>query len=313
MIKDIRFTITDADRREGRLDKIILARFPTSTRAFVNKAFAAGEVEANGKAALKSDSPACGSVITLPQLMERGDRRAAPAPGTLDVVFEDAAFVVVSKPPGQPCHPVAPGETGTLANALLHAYPEIEGVGDDPMMPGLLHRIDSGTSGLVLCAKNQEAFDAVRAQFAARSVRKGYMAVVLGEVAAQGGVSGHLAHSSSFRGRMRCVSGAKLPKGERPMFAETFYRPVMRHGGMTLLDVTIYTGVTHQIRCQLASIGHPIVGDVTYGAPEAIESAHGKCHLLHASSITFAHPADGRERHVAAALPDIFPPHFRNA
>ena len=295
------FELTDADSTD-RLDKAVLARAPGSTRALVAACFAAGGVRADGKPASKSDRLAAGTRIDVAGLAETGDRAVGPEPDApLAVVFEDASLVAFDKPAGQPCHPVRPRERGTLAGAALARYPELASVGGDPAIPGLLHRLDAGTSGLVLAARTQAAFAAVRAQIAAHEVRKVYLALVEGAVERAGGVSGHLAHADSFRGRMRCVSGGSLPHGERPMFAETFYRPMRRIGAFTLLEVTILTGVTHQIRCQLASIGHPVAGDALYGAHPLPSGEPG--HRLHALSMSFRHPATDRETTVRAPAP----------
>ncbi|MGI5870381.1 MAG: RluA family pseudouridine synthase [Kiritimatiellia bacterium] len=306
MIRDIVFTLDEADERLGRLDKALLARFPGSSRALVGAAFAEGAVRLDGREAVKSAPPRRGGVVTLPRLFERADRAPLPRDGELRVVFADAALIAIDKPGGQPCHPIAPGETGTLANILAARFPDLADVGDDPAMPGLLHRIDSGTSGLVLCARTQPAFDFIRRQFTARTVEKTYLAIVHGAVAKAGGVSGWLAHSSSFRGRMRCVASASLPKGERALFAETFYKPLRSLDGRTLLDVTIATGVTHQIRCQLASIGHPIVGDATYGPDRPLDGPFGPHHLLHAATLAFDHPATGERMTIKSAPPEDF-------
>ena len=302
-MRSFSFGFTAEDAAAGRLDKAVLARAPGSTRALVAACFAAGGVRAGGRAAAKSDRPAPGTRIDVADLAETGDRAVAPEPDApLAVVYEDAALVAFDKPAGQACHPVRPLERGTLAGAALARYPELADVGGDPAIPGLLHRLDAGTSGLVLAARTQPAFDAVRAQLSAHSARKVYLALVEGAVEKAGGVSGHLAHADSFRGRMRCVSGGALPRGERPMFAETFYRPLRRTGAFTLLEVSIFTGVTHQIRCQLASVGHPVAGDALYGARPLPASA-GPGHRLHALSATFVHPATGRETTVRAPAP----------
>lgn len=302
-MRSFSFEFTDADAAAGRLDKAVLARAPGSTRALVAACFAAGGVRAGGRPAAKSDRPAPGARIEVSDLADTNDRAAVPEPDApLAVVFEDAALVAFDKPAGQPCHPVRPLERGTLAGAALARYPELAAVGGDPSTPGLLHRLDAGTSGLVLAARTQAAFDAVRAQIAAHEAVKTYLALVEGAVGRAGGVSGRLAHADSFRGRMRCVSGAALPRGERPMFAETFYRPLRRAGAFTLLEVTIRTGVTHQIRCQLASIGHPVAGDALYGARPLPPDA-GPGHRLHALAATFVHPDTGREITIRAPRP----------
>lgn len=303
MFRTISFTISETDLRNVRLDKIILAHFPTSTRALVSHAFEKATVCINGSPQPKAFRPTEGSVVTLPQLLESTDHAVTPQGGALDIVCVDPSILALNKPGGQSCHPLKPGETGTLANIIVAHYPEMAGIGGDPLMPGLLHRIDAGTSGLVLCARNPEAFAFIRSQFTARTVKKTYTAVVQGNVRNAGGVSGYLAHNSSFRGKMRCVSGAKLPRGEQPLFAETFFKPLEYRDGETVLKVTIYTGVTHQIRCQLAYIGHPIVGDATYGSDSALKGEHGTFHLLHATDIEFVHPFTRKTVLLNAALP----------
>ena len=307
MLENIAFEITEADIAGAgagaarRLDKIIGARFPTSTRALIAEAFAAGAALCDGAPRKKSFIPRCGSVVTLARLAEASDFAAAPDDaGGLSIAYEDAFFAAFDKPAGQPCQPVRPGETGTLANAIAARFPEMRAIGGAASaradaaalsMPGMLHRIDAGTSGLVLCAKTQEAYDFARAQFSARTAEKTYLATVEGAVRASGGVSGYLAHNTSFRGKMRPVSGAALPRGERAMFAETFYKPLETRGGKTLLEVRIFTGVTHQIRCQLASIGRPVAGDILYGANTKLNGAFGDYHLLRSWKISFEHPA----------------------
>ena len=303
MFHTISFIISEDDLRYVRLDKIMLAHFPTSTRALVNYAFETTAVCVDGIPCPKAFRPTEGSVVTLPHLLETKDRAATPQEGALDIVLVDPSILALNKPGGQPCHPVKPGEIGTLANIIVARYPEMAGIGGDPLMPGLLHRIDAGTSGLVLCARTPEAFEFIRSQFTARTVKKIYTAVVHGNVREAGGVSGYLAHNSSFRGKMRCVSGAKLPRGEAPLFAETFYKPIDHQNGKTILEVTIYTGVTHQIRCQLASIGHPIVGDATYSPDSAFKGENGEFHLLHATAIEFVHPYTRKTVLLKAALP----------
>ena len=303
MLRNISFTMSEDDLRYVRLDKIILGHFPTSTRALVNDAFEKAAVCIDGVPRPKAFRPAEGRVVTLPQLLEGTDRAATPRDGALEIVLIDPSILALNKPGGQPCHPVKPGETGTLSNIIVARYPEMAGIGGDPLMPGLLHRIDAGTSGLVLCARTPEAFEFIRSQFTARTIKKTYTAVVHGNVREAGGISGYLAHNSSFRGKMRCVSSAKLPRNEQPLFAETFYKPIGHRDGKTVLDVTIYTGVTHQIRCQLASIGLPIVGDATYGPDSSLKGEYGDFHLLHATAIEFLHPATSKSVHIKAASP----------
>lgn len=288
------FTCTASDVEIGRLDKAVLARAPRSGRALVAECFAGGGVLARGRAAAKSLRPEPGMEVRVLNLAERDDPAISPEPDApLSIVWRDdsAGLVAFDKPAGQPCQPLRRGERGTLAGAVVAQFPETVGVGDDPRMPGLLHRIDAGTSGLVLAALSQKSWLFARDQFSARSVRKTYLARVIGRVDAPGGASGFLAHTSSFRGKMRPVSSSALPGGERAMFAETFWKPISSDGSSTLLEVEIRTGVTHQIRCQLAAAGHPIEGDTLYGAPTALAGPHGPWHRLHSLAATLSLPS----------------------
>lgn len=290
-MQTVEFTITAEDVACKRLDKVVLGRLPGTTRALLSDAFANGLVFQNGRRADKSDVPQLGAVVRAERIPERTDRAVKPEPDLpLEVVYSDADLCAVDKPAGQACHPISIGETGTLAAALLARFPAVGDVGDNPQMPGLLHRLDTGTSGLVLAAFSNSIYRSIREQFSRHTARKIYLARVRGTVTKAGGISGYLAHSSSFRGRMRMVDGSGSRRGNPALFAETFYQPVASdrtpYPGTTLLRVTIYTGVTHQIRCQLASIGHPIVGDCTYGG----DGWNLPGHALHAYSIQFIHP-----------------------
>ncbi|MGN0844785.1 MAG: RluA family pseudouridine synthase [Kiritimatiellia bacterium] len=290
-MRTVEFTVTEEDAACKRLDKVVLGKLHGTTRALLSDAFADGRVFQNGRRAGKSDVPRLGAVVRAERIPEQSDRAVKPEPGIpLEVVYSDADVCAIDKPAGQACHPIAIGEMGTLAAALLARFPAVAGIGDNPRMPGLLHRLDSGTSGLVLAACSQTAYRAIREQFTKHTARKIYLARVQGKVSKEGGISGYLAHSSSFRGRMRPVDASGSRPGNPALFAETFYQPIpsdtTAYPGTTLLKVTIYTGVTHQIRCQLASIGHPIVGDCTYGGP----GWQAPGHALHAYSIRFIHP-----------------------
>ena len=304
----------------ARADAAVLALFPESSRRAVAKAFADGAV----RGIAKGERVRAGQCLHIAALHAAADLRVAPEPGApLAVVYLDDDLVGVSKPAGQDCHPIDFDEPGTLAAALVARFPETAALGDDPLAPGLLHRIDGGTSGLVLAARTARAYAAVRSQFEAQTVVKEYRALVEGRVERAGAVSGLLAHS--WRGgEMRMVRAAPGHHGARALRAETFFRPLafFRRGvavgtlpqnetpfpadavprslaEATLLAVTIRTGVTHQIRSQLAQAGHPVVGDVLYGA-RAVPEWRAGTHALHSWSAEFTHPATGRRITVSA-------------
>lgn len=271
MLKDVTIVVEASSSEAVRIDKYLNDRFPSTTRSFLSEAFANKKISVNGRPVKKSEKLLPGAKIFIKELVEQSDRYVVPVEGALDVVFESPKLIACNKPAGMDCHPIAVGETGTLANALVARCPELAEVGDDPLMAGLLHRIDAGTAGLVVAARDSATYESIRKLFAERKVKKLYHAWVHGRVDAAGGVSGNMAHHNSFRGRMRCVYGPQ-PNGERLMWAETFYKPIEYRANETLLEITIYTGVTHQIRCQLASIGHPIVGDTLYGSPRTLRT-----------------------------------------
>jgi 23S rRNA pseudouridine1911/1915/1917 synthase len=285
MICDTRFTAT-AQEAGQRLDHVLQGRYAASSRAFCRQAVESGQVQVNGRPCLKGYKLRLGDSIAVESLKEACDNRVRPDAGVpVRLVFEDAHLMAVNKPAGMPVHPLTSEECGTLMNGLVARYPEIASVGDQPLMAGALHRIDTGTSGLVLVARTQAAFDAFRAQFEAQEVEKIYLALVEGHVAVAGHLEHELAHHPSFRGKM--VDARSLAAPDRRMRAETAYRPLELVGRNTLLEVTIHTGVTHQIRCQLALGGFPIVNDTLYGAKPVDGCTR---HFLHAWQVRFRHP-----------------------
>lgn len=293
MRRDLLIQVPAAHAGE-RLDRVLQALHPDVPRAGVVAAFAEGRVSVAGHAVAKGCRARAGELLRVEGgLPDPADALVRAVPGPLAVVYEDDALLAFDKPGGQNCHPLEPAETGTLLNAMLARYPALAAVGGDPRMPALLHRIDAGTSGLVLAARTDAAFEDIRRQFLAQTVLKTYLALVEGRVETPGGIAGYLAHMPGDRGRMRVVSRQTAPRGERALRAETFYRPLRGWAGQTLLDVTIRTGVTHQIRCQLASIGHPVCGDCRYGAAPCVTEATER-HFLHAAAIALRHPLTGR-------------------
>ncbi len=281
-----------------RLDAAVLARCPASRKAFVRRAIQAGGVTVNGRVADKGAKLCAGDAVRVCELPETGEVRVRPDPAVvLNVVYEDAALIAVNKPAAMACQPLDPDEMGTVANGLVARYPELAAVGDAPLTAGVLHRLDGGTSGVMLAARTQDVFEAMRRQFRDREISKRYLALVAGVVTEPGRLEHDLAHQPSFRGRM--VEAGAVARPDRVMRAVTDYRAIRRIGGRTLLEVMIRTGVTHQIRCQLALAGHPIVGDTRYGAPA--EAGFNR-HFLHAEAICFRHPLTGERIEITAPL-----------
>ena len=308
---------TVANTRGGvRLDAALLDAFPTTTRAFVRDAIARGGklVAARGDAeprpAAKGMKLRGGETVFVRELMEKADNRVAPD-GRVPAkcVFADGSLLAFDKPAGMPVQPLTCRERGTLMNAVVAAYPECRDIGDQPLMAGALHRIDADTSGLVLVARTAEAFDGLREQFAAQTVRKTYLALVEGDVAAGGTLENDLVHDPTLPFcKMIEFQHNRLTRtqreGLRPLHAVTRFRPVGRTSveseERTLLEVEIFTGVTHQIRAQLAIAGLHIVNDRLYGA-FAVENQTGHC--LHALAAAFRHPASGEPTEIRTPLP----------
>ena len=277
----------------------------------MREAITAGEVTVAGRpATVKGLKLRGGETILVKRLLESRDNLVAPEPdaarrAALRRCFEDDALLAFDKPAGVPVQPLSCRETGTLMNSVVAAYPECAPLGDRPLMAGALHRIDADTSGLVLVARTAEAFAALRAQFTAQTVKKTYLALVEGSVAVGGTLENDLVHDPSLPYcRMIDISRLRVNVDCKPLHAVTAYRPIahttVENEERTLLEVTIYTGVTHQIRAQLALAGMHIINDRLYGA-FAIENQVGHC--LHALAADFRHPVSGVEMHLETALP----------
>lgn len=273
-----------------RLDRALARLFGVS-RGRAMEWIAEDRVRVDGRRARKGIQVGPGARVSV-----RRPPPDAPAPQPelpLRIVHADAHLVVADKPAGMPSHPLKPGETGTAANALVGRFPELARVGPSAREGGLVHRLDSDTSGLLLAARTDAAHALLRAQFAGRTVEKGYLALVAGELHAGGEIDVALAHDPRDSRKVRAASDPEWAEAHGARPASTRFVPVARQGGFTLLDVEIATGVLHQIRAHLAFIGHPLAGDALYGGPALPGLAR---HFLHANRLAFAHPGGGRPR-----------------
>lgn len=291
-----------------RLDLFLRAQFPSTTRAFAAEAISRGDVLLNGKASEKGARLGTGDSVSAIRLLEEDDNFVRPDPSVHIAVVHDDGFILgVNKPPGLPVQPLSPLEDGSLAGGAVALRPELALVGHEPLAAGAVHRIDAGTSGLVLFALNNFIYAAMRSLFSSHSVEKRYLALACGKVLREGSIACELAHDPS-RGYCRMVDAATLTNAKRAhvrlMSAETRYRPLAApHGGFTLVEVTIFTGVTHQIRSQLAMAGHPIAGDALYGGATAAGIAPQGGFCLHSLSATFTHPATSAQTTITAPPP----------
>ena len=219
----------------------------------------------------------------------------------LPIIYDDASMVAVNKPAGMATHGFSGRANGTVANFLIGRFPELIDVGVSRWEPGLVHRLDIETSGVVLAAKTPDAFERLKAQLRRRQIRKLYWALVWGETPASGVVELPLEHDPADRRRMRTAAGNGKIRRKR-WAAVTHYRTIDRLLGLSFLEVEIQTGVTHQIRVHLSAIGHPLVGDSLYNdeCRNKLGLAH---HFLHARSLALRHPENGRTLNIEAELP----------
>jgi 23S rRNA pseudouridine1911/1915/1917 synthase len=230
---------------------------------------------------------------------------AVPTPAAeldVPVVYEDETILVLNKPAGMATHGFSARDNSTLANFLAARWPELLHVGKSRWEPGLVHRLDVETSGLLLVAKNQTAYKRLREQFRRREVKKTYWALVWGDADANGQINFPLAHDTRDERRMRVVTQTGGARRTRVWRALTRYRKLGAAKGVSLLEIDMATGVTHQIRAHLAAIGHPIVGDGLYG-PEHKEVFGLIRHFLHAKGLQFFHPDQHRVIKLDAELP----------
>ena len=304
MIENVSYIVTEGG---VRLDAALSIRFPTSSRAFCREACADGDVLVNGRPAIKGLKLRGGETILVKRLAEACDNRVLPNREIkFRTIFEDEALLAFDKPAGLPVQPLSRKETTTLMNGAVARWPELAEIGDQPLMAGALHRIDADTSGLVLAARTNEAFTNVRDQFAAQTVRKTYLALVEGAFAVGGTLENDLVHDPTLPFcRMIDISRARTKVKAAPLHAVTSYKPIGQtkcgNEMRTLLEVVIFTGVTHQIRAQLALAGMHIVNDRLYGA-FAVENQAGNC--LHALAAKFLHPVSGAEIELRTVYPD---------
>ena len=288
--------LTAATEHAGvRLDAFLSAD-GALTRSQAARLIAEGRVRINGKPAAKSARLSGGETVTVdvPQLRETA---LPPQDIPLDVVYEDDDVIVVNKPTGLVVHPAPGHPDGTLVNALLHHCGDsLSGIGGEKR-PGIVHRIDRDTSGLIIAAKNDAAHLALSAQLKDHSLSRTYECLVTGNMKQDSGtVDAPIGRSSADRKKM-----AVVPTGRR---AVTHWEVVARYPGVTHLRCRLETGRTHQIRVHMAYIGHPILGDTVYGAKKPVPGLTGQC--LHATGLRFVHPRTGEPVELHCPLPPEF-------
>ena len=285
-----------ADRAGERADAFLARSVPDLTRSAAQRLLEEGAVTVNGTAVKKNYKTSPGDQVTF-TLPDPEPIDVQPQNIPLDVVFEDDDVIVVNKPVGLVVHPAPGHPDGTLVNALLHHCGDsLSGIGGEKR-PGIVHRIDRDTSGLIIAAKNDAAHLALSAQLKDHSLSRTYECLVTGNMKQDSGtVDAPIGRSSADRKKM-----AVVPTGRR---AVTHWEVVARYPGVTHLRCRLETGRTHQIRVHMAYIGHPILGDTVYGAKKPVPGLTGQC--LHATGLRFVHPRTGEPVELHCPLPPEF-------
>ena len=285
-----------ADASPGRADRVLAELLPELSRSGAQKLLEQGSVRLAGKPVKKNQQLTPGAVleVTLP---DPEPIEALPQNIPLDIRYEDASVVVVNKPRGMVVHPAPGNPDGTLVNALLyHCGSSLSGIGG-AFRPGIVHRIDKDTSGLLIVAKNDRAHQSLSDQLKDRSLSRTYEAVVIGSLKEdRGRVEAPIDRHPKDRKKMAVVPGG------RP--AVTHYQVIARYPGFTHVRCKLETGRTHQIRVHMAHLGHPVAGDPVYGPGNDRTGLQGQC--LHARELRFVHPDSGELVTVQCDLPEYF-------
>lgn len=278
-----------------RLDRFLSDALSELSRSQIQRLLDEGRVRLEGKALKKSDKTCSGAVyeVEVPAPREIG---ILPEDIPLDVAYEDGDVIVVNKPKGLVVHPAAGHWSGTLVNALLYRCRDLSGI-NGALRPGIVHRIDKDTSGLLIVAKNDFAHQALAAQLQDHTLRRTYEAVVCGGVREEAGtIDAPIGRNPADRKKMAVTEKGRL--------AVTHWEVVARYEGYTHLRLRLETGRTHQIRVHLAYRNHPILGDTVYGHKKAELGQSSQC--LHARELRFLHPRTGEPVTVSSPLPDYF-------
>jgi len=293
-----RFTASAEDAGR-RLDLYLASRLPDLSRTRIQELIDQGRVHVNQRLARSAQRITPGDIIDI-EVLPRPPLRAAPEEIPLDVLYEDEDVLVVNKHAGMVVHAGAGAHKGTLVNALLHHFGTLSAVGGN-LRPGIVHRLDRGTSGAMVVARNDVAHRVLAEQFRSRAVSKTYVALLHGRMPRDSGtIERPITRDPQRRTRMT----ARLGHGRA---AQTSWRVLLRLGNLTLVEAEPRTGRTHQIRAHFAAAGHPLAGDTLYGAPRQIRAGRASLEplgrvFLHAARLKFAHPRTGATIEVRAPL-----------
>ncbi|MBQ5760331.1 MAG: RluA family pseudouridine synthase [Clostridia bacterium] len=289
------FTVT-AEEAGQRLDGFLAEAMEELSRSRIQNLCEAGQIVVNGKTAKKNQKLKAGDTIEI-EVPAPAPTEIVPQDIPLDIVYEDDSVLVINKPKGMVVHPAPGHPDGTVVNAVMfHCGARLSGIGGE-LRPGIVHRIDKDTSGLLMIAKNDKAHAALSAQLKDKSLSRVYEAIVIGRMRQdEGTVDAPIGRSLRDRKKMAVIEGGR--------HAVTHYETVARYNGYSHVRCHLETGRTHQIRVHMASIGHPLAGDEVYGKGREKTGLEGQC--LHAGRLRFIHPDTGEAMEVTCPLPEYF-------
>jgi len=287
-----------------RLDLVVSELKKGLSRRALKEYFEAGCVLLNGRSAVKGDRVSSGDIISFSDAGESVEQVPPDDNLILEVKYSDENIAIIEKFPGIPTHSNRAGVMGTVANAVVAKWPGASGVGAKPLEPGLVHRLDTGTSGLMVVALTADSFKKMRTAFSHGEVKKEYLAVVEGEPPEAGEIDKPLSHHVSDARRMVVLNDSSVKHRGKAWPAVTRFTTVSRHGAFSLVKVSIEGGVMHQVRVHLASLGFPVAGDVLYGSKTKLPLEEG--FMLHASVLSFKHPDSGKILEFKSPMPQRF-------
>lgn len=302
------FISVSAAEAGKRIDLIIGSHTPGYSRAHIQRLIESGRALVNEKEVKKQYRVKAGDAIAVAWEEPETPNIAPDASVPFRVVFENDQYAVVEKPAGVVTHPSPTHKKGTLINGLLARWPEIAGVGEDPLRPGIVHRLDKETSGLLVVAKTQPMFAWLKKQFQDRTVEKTYVALVAGSVKKEEGeIDIPIARGKGRRSiKQIAVSPVKmgvLEKAYKSRKAATGFKILRSYGDFTLVEAVPKTGRMHQIRVHFAHIGHPLAGDKKYASKKVLRALPMDRHFLHAQGLSFPLP-DGTKASFSSSLPE---------
>ena len=285
------------EEQQMRLDKYLAEQFPEQTRSYLQKLIKEGQVLVNGKTVKAGFQLSKGDEVSV-NIPEPKELDVEPQKMDLDIVYEDEDVILINKPKGMVVHPAPGHTTDTLVNGLLyHCKDNLSGI-NGVARPGIVHRIDRDTTGILIVCKNDLSHNSIAAQLKEHSINRRYRALVHGNLKTdEGTVEGHIGRHPVDRKKM-----AINERNGKP--AVTHYKVLERYGNYTFIECVLETGRTHQIRVHMSSIGHPLVGDEVYGPAKCPFKLQGQC--LHAMVLGFVHPRTEEYMEFSAELPEYF-------